>query len=570
MKRYKITWLKFRTDEPITYIISALLILACVSCKDTLTEKPGSYYMKDNFFVSNEKVELALRGVYDVLAKQAHYGQWEMAMPSSDDTYFITGTTSDNTRRDISHYTINSTNTWISDVWMYKYQGIDRANYLLAGAESMDGYKNGDTKLYSLMAEARFLRALLAFDLVCYFGDVPFKTTYSASYGAAVQPRSDREDIYVAIIEDLNFAKNNLAWATASSSPERVTQGAARALLMRVYLQRAGYSLQMNGQLKCPDDATRKSYFEAVIKEWEAFKSSGTYHDFYDGGYEALFSSFSAGVLNSKESLWEIAFYNSSGGVEDSGVWATWNGPLVDAPGIKSTETGNFMGRANAFFRVVPEWYDFFEDNDKRRDVVICTYKYAWNSSSYMHIKENTNNKNWFPGKWRREWMPIGYKDPNNTDVNYCYLRYADVVLMAAEAYNETDYTTQAWALLNRVRERSEATPVTSTNYASLMKAPKVHDISSFISDADEAGKFRTALYYERGFELAFEGQRKWDLIRWGILGDALKLFNEKCAIADNYPAGKNFVKGKHELFPVPLDEIQANPMLEGKNNPGY
>ena len=105
--------------------------------------------------------------------------------------------------------------------------------------------------------------------------------------------------IYDEIISDLTFAKNNLDWATASSSPERVTQGAARALLMRVYLQRAGYSLQSNGQLQRPEDSKRMEYFDAVIKEWEAFEKKG-YHDFYDGGYEALFKSYSQGVLNNK------------------------------------------------------------------------------------------------------------------------------------------------------------------------------------------------------------------------------------------------------------------------------
>lgn len=543
-------------------------MLTCVSCEDTLTENPDSYYMKDNFFVSNEKVELALRGVYDVFAKLGHYGQWEMAMPTSDDMYFVSGTTTDNTRRDISHYLLSSTNTWISDIWMYKYQGIDRANYLLAGAESMDGYREGDTQLLAFMAEARFLRALLAFDLVCYFGDVPFKTTYSASYADAVLPRTNREDIYDVIIDDLTFAKENLSWATATSSPERVTQGAARALLMRVYLQRAGYSLQMNGQLTRPDDAKRTTYFEAALQEWQAFQTQGRYHDFYAGGYEALFKSFSAGILNSKESLFEVAFYNIGNQSEDSGVWGTWNGPLVEVPGSNS----GFMGRANAFFRAVPAWLDFFEAADQRRDVVVCTYKYNWDKGLYNHVKVNTNNRNYYPGKWRREWMPLGFRDPNNTDVNYCYLRYADVVLMAAEAYNETGNTAQAWTLLNSVRERSGATAITSANYASLLKAPKVYDLN-FINDSDDAGKFRTALYYERGFELAFEGQRKWDLIRWGFLKEVLQLFYDNSPTNEHkkdYPAGVNFIKGKNELFPIPLDEIQANPMLEGKNNPGY
>ena len=175
---------------------------------------------------------------------------------------------------------------------------------------------------------------------------------------------------------------------------------------------------------------------------------------------------------------------------------------------------------------------------------------------------------------------------------------------MAAEAYNEINDTPKAWELLNDVRARAHATEINSSNYASLMKAPKVYDLP-FISDGDEAGKFRTALYWERAFETAYEGQRKFDLIRWGVLGHALRasqtyiegweeganLFKdvdkngkptkleegESPAVWDpvvwatqNYVAGHNFVDGKHELLPIPLAEIQSNAQLNGENNPGY
>lgn len=558
------------------YIFSLSVLLFFTACEDQLTENPDSYYKKENYFVSVSNVNMAIVGIYDSFGKLNHYGQFEMAMPCSDDTYYIQGTGTDNTRRDIAHYTIKSNNTWVYNVWMYKYQGIDRANFAIDGIQTMKEYQEGDPQLLKYLAEARFLRAFLAFDLVKYWGDVPFKTTFSSNYADAYQPRRDREEIYDEIINDLNYAKEHLDWADASSSPERATQGAARALLMRVYLQRAGYSLKMDGQLTRPDDATRQKYFTAVTKEWEAFQQNG-YHDFYTDGFLELFKSFSAGTLNSKESLFEIAFYNPSGDAEDSGMWGTYNGPLVEAPGVKPTETSNYMGRANAFFRVVPEWKDFFEDNDERRDVMVCTYKYVWNKDEYKHVlTNNKNTKDWYPGKWRREWMPLGYKNPNNVDVNYCALRYADVVLMAAEAYNELDDPTTAWNLINSVRTRSGATAITSANYADFYKAPKVYDLP-FIDDNSEAGKIRTALYWERGFELAFEGQRKYDLIRWGVLFEALNLFGTNAnkqvnpkTEKDLYPAYKNFVKGKHELFPIPLDEIQINPQLGGKNNPGY
>lgn len=554
------------------YLLCALSVLGFTSCDDLLTEKPDSSYKEEDFFTSEGNAQMAIYGIYNSLATPDHYGQDEMAMPASDDTYYINGTGTDNTRRDIAHYMVKNTNTWIQSLWVLKYQGIDRASYAIHGIENMAGYKE-NKKLIAMAAEARFLRAFLSFDLVKYWGDVPYKTTYTSGREDAFQGRVSREVIYDEIINDLTFAKNNLEWADGSSSPERATQGAARALLMRVYLQRAGYSLQMDGKVTRPDDAKRKEYFEAVIEEWKAFQAN-PYHDFYKDGYESLFKGFSKGVLNNTESLWEIAFFSPDGSKGGSGVWGTYNGPAVAAPGIKPTETGACMGRANAFFRVVPEWKNFFEDQDERRDVMVCTYQYKWDAKNYNHkLTENKNGKDWYPGKWRREWMPIGYKDPNNTDVNYCVLRYADVVLMAAEAYNETNNTPEAWRLLNTVRARANATPITSANYASLLKAPKVLDLP-FISDADEAGKFRTALYWERAFELAFEGQRKYDLLRWGILKEALVLMGNTTSVNkvanQPYPAYKNFVTGKHELFPIPLSELQSNPLLEGKNNPQY
>lgn len=551
------------------YKFFALCALIAVASACDLTEKPSSFYEKDTYFDSYTKAKMAVMGVYDAICTTNHYGQYEMALPSSDDTYYINGTASDGTRRDISHYTVTSTNKWLAEIWRLKYSAIDRASFAIAGIEGMGEY-NESAELKALVGEAKFLRAFLAFDLIKYWGDVPFKTNYSSGYDDAFQPRASREDIYDAIIEDLTFAKANLK-SGAGLSPETPSKGAAHALMMRVLLQRAGYSLQMDGTMTCPDAETRKSYYNAVITEWTEMEKEG-YHGFYEGGYVDLFKSYSGLILNSKESLWEMPFEPQGENYADNeGKWATWNGPLVDAPGDGS-DNANFMGRANAFFRVMPAWKNFFEDSDVRRDVMVCSYQLKWDAATVNHTKKNqSNEKNWYPGKWRREWMPLGYVDPNNTGVNFCPLRYADAVLMAAEAYNETGNQAKAWELINMVRERAGATPITSGNYASLMKAPKVYDLP-FINDSDEQGKVRTALYWERGFELAFEGQRKYDLVRWNVLGDALVLFQSKMSskIKDLYVAGTNFVKGKHELFPIPLTELQANPNLNNQQNPGY
>ena len=592
----------------LVYVLGALLSMGVVSCD--LTEKPTSFYEMDTYFTTADKAKMAVIGIYDCLAAEGSYGQYVMPFASSDDMYMVRGTaTGDGTRRDISHYALTSSNTWVASVWNYIYEGIDRANTAIAGIEKMPGYENSD-ELKELVAQARFLRAFLAFDLVRYWGDVPFKTTSTGSFGDTAQPRTEREKIYDQIIIDLDFAKIHLKPGNEVASSEVPCRGAARALLMRVYLQRAGYSLDRTTRtLTRPDDATRKNYFDAVIEEWKAFGTEG-YHNFYGAGYEELFKNYSKLVLNNQESLWEIAFEPNNGQKDNAGYWATYNGPLVDAPDAGSGAANqNFFGRANAFFIVLPYWGDFYDDNDVRRDVNFVDYVYRWVKKDKAQVKmsvcqEISKNMYRYPGKWRREWMAPGFVDPNHTGVNYCPLRYADVVLMAAEAYNEINDTPKAWELLNDVRARAHATEINSSNYASLMKAPKVYDLP-FISDGDEAGKFRTALYWERAFETAYEGQRKFDLIRWGVLGDALRaaqtyiegweeganLFKdvdkngkptkleegESPAVWDpvvwatqNYVAGHNFVDGKHELLPIPSAEIQSNAQLNGENNPGY
>ena len=592
----------------LVYVLGALLSMGVVSCD--LTEKPTSFYEMDTYFTTADKAKMAVIGIYDCLAAEGSYGQYVMPFASSDDMYMVRGTaTGDGTRRDISHYALTSSNTWVASVWNYIYEGIDRANTAIAGIEKMPDYENSD-ELKELVAQARFLRAFLAFDLVRYWGDVPFKTTSTGSFGDTAQPRTEREKIYDQIIIDLDFAKIHLKPGNEVASSEVPCRGAARALLMRVYLQRAGYSLDRTTRtLTRPDDATRKNYFDAVIEEWKAFGTEG-YHNFYGAGYEELFKNYSKLVLNNQESLWEIAFEPNNGQKDNAGYWATYNGPLVDAPDAGSGAANqNFFGRDNAFFIVLPYWGDFYDDNDVRRDVNFVDYVYRWVKKDKAQVKmsvcqEISKNMYRYPGKWRREWMAPGFVDPNHTGVNYCPLRYADVVLMAAEAYNEINDTPKAWELLNDVRARAHATEINSSNYASLMKAPKVYDLP-FISDGDEAGKFRTALYWERAFETAYEGQRKFDLIRWGVLGDALRaaqtyiegweeganLFKdvdkngkptkleegESPAVWDpvvwatqNYVAGHNFVDGKHELLPIPLAEIQSNAQLNGENNPGY
>jgi hypothetical protein len=422
----------------------------------------------------------------------------------------------------------------------------------------MKEYAEGDEEVLRIEGEALFLRALLYFDLVRYWGDVPFKTeqtTFETSY----LPRTDKKIILDQIVADLNKSKTLLKWATAGTNTERATQGAARALLMRVYLHRAGYSLDSEtAQYVIEDDATRQEYFQLVIDEYQAFQDNG-FHGFSADGYEQLWMNYCENKVDPKESIFEIAFFTPDGEKGTAGTWATYIGPIINSS-YKS-------GRANGFFRVIPEWLGYYAAGDVRRDLNMCNFDIDANGNQVLK-----NNKTYYPGKWRRYWVKDMPKDPNNTDVNYVFLRYPDVLLMAAEAYNEKGNAGEAINLINQVRARATAPQWDETavggKYTDLFKAPQVPDLS-YIDDSDMKGKVRTALYWERGFELCYEGTRKYDLIRWGILADAIQL-HKNTRFGAGYAAPKNFQKFKHELLPIPLNEMQINAKLEDTNNPGY
>ena len=547
-----------KTKYNILFVLCAVVTFTLTSCTDLLNEKPVSYYATENFFTNPANVNLAILGIYDTMERLTSYGSNEISMSTSDDMYIVSGTNNDNGARDISHYNVTATNSNLTTVWNDKYQGIDRANFAIDNIQKMSKANAKDSALLTRYeGEARFLRALLSYDLVKYWGDVPYKTNSTASIGDAYIGRVDRELIYDQIVSDLNLAKTQLPWASDMSvkTPERASSGAARALLMRVLLSRAGYRLNLDGTLTRPDDEKRTAYFNAIIDEYNAFLVNGKHGLF--SSYYTFFKNNSAGILDTKESLFEIAFFTANGGPDNAGFWGTYIGPSTDA---KSP-----FGRANAFMRVVPEWDKYYEATDIRRITNIA--KFSINATGDSIPVAATNS--WYPGKWRRSWTTGTAKDPNDTDINYCLMRYADVLLMVAEALNEVGRTSEAIFTLNLVRARSKVTLLSAdfSNYATIYKSPKVKNIT-YIDDSNDQGKFRTVLYWERGFELCYEGTRKCDLIRWGILDAAIK--NTTTQLGSGYAAKSNFVSGKNELFPIPQNEMDVNPKLFQKNNNGY
>ncbi|MCT4672753.1 MAG: RagB/SusD family nutrient uptake outer membrane protein [Prolixibacteraceae bacterium] len=521
------------------------------SCESILDIEPDSYYIKDKFFKNTDQAEMSVKGIYDVFSNTYTYSHLlSMNYPLDTDISFMKGAKMTSDNRLIAHYGVTPTTSYIEKTWGLLYRGVEYANVAIEGVTTMKEYNEGDeetkTRLRQLEAEAKFLRAFIYFDLVRLWGDVPLKVTATVSSDDYRIARTDRDLVYEQILKDLYEAKTLLGESTNYQN-DRVSQGAIRGYIVRALLYRGSYYLASDGQMK--RSPKYKEYLKQAAIEAKEMITRGHY-DLYDD-YQQLFKNLAEFKQDSKENIFEIAFFNASNGKEDSGFVGTWNSPLVKA--------GKY-GRANAYVQVIPDFREEFEGLDQRKEVSVANFTIDAAGEKQTIGK----GKPFYPGKWRRDWIAEDAKDPNNTSVNWCMLRYSDVLLMFAEAVNEVRDELpngvtlhDAFEAINKVRKR-----------AGVVDLPETLNFN----------EFQEAIRQERKLELCFEGWRKFDLVRWNELGQKLKdtyeSMNTKYPSSNSignqigYIAGKNFVNNKHELLPIPQRERSENNLLT--QNPGY
>ncbi|MBB5437742.1 hypothetical protein HDC92_001416 [Pedobacter sp. AK017] len=532
-------------------VASAILVMP-TSCKKWLEEKPTSYYAADTFFKDANEAKMAVLGIYESMSNNNTYGFYmSLVFDIDSDIAQMDGTGLSNDPRVAAHYAMTPVHIYVAACWQLLYKGIDRANLVIERIPEMDLYKNGTDAqkkdLARLLAEAKFLRGQYYFDLIRLFGDVPMKLKPTAATDNLQLPRTDRELVYDQVFKDMNEAIPDLPWASQKPVDERISKGAAKGMLARAALYRAGYSLRANELMERP--AKYKDYYAITLKETKEVMESGEH--ILNSSYEQIFRNHCKLILEPKESMYEVALYNLDGGLANSGVIGTWNAPVA--------ADKNPYGRANSFYKTTALFQKSYATGDLRRDVAVGTYQLDVNAAKIEFT--GTNDSKWAPGKWRRDWQNTGPKDLNNTDINWTLLRYSDILLMRAEAENEINEgpNSDAYLAVNMVRRRGFGKPLTTVNAAVDLPAGLNKDT------------FLAKLQTERAYELCFEGTRKSDLIRWNILGPSLRAAQAALKVyraAYPYVAGTNFVDNKHELYPIPQGERDLNPKLS--QNPKY
>lgn len=478
-----------------------LLLLSQLGCRDYLDVEPEFALDAESYFNAPQDYELALIGAYDLL--QGSFVSYWIGEIASDNA--IAGgesVTDTEGLHQIEAMTHNAVNLELRSLFRWNYTGIARVNYLMENRDKIDfDGKEG------IVAEARFLRAYYYFDLVKFFGGVPLVIDKRLGSDEVTQiDRSSAAEVYDQIEADLNLAIADLPWNQPVKG--RVTKGSALGLLGKVQLYRGKHA-----------------------------EAASTLDQLITSGPHALVSDFASLWLaaneNNSETVFDIEYSNQEGGSYGCLICLEGNA----APGFQGIRQydGPFYGDGNSYNLPTQDLYDSFDPADPRRDVTVLDLDAfianQSNPGSINYAEGAGGHTGFYNNKYIKRLSEIGLPDNDLTSpLNYKVIRYADVLLMAAEAHIRTGNEAQALNYINQVRNR--------------VGLPDLQSSGAQLEDD---------LWKERRAELSGEGHHFFDLVRSGRAANEIT----------------GFVPGKHELFPIPQVEID----LAGGNwtqNPGY
>lgn len=571
--------------KTIKTVLFSLLVAGSVSSCDFLEKDPYKI-VPENYFQDEDEVINSLTGVYSTLATGSFYGNTYMNLVAGDDlTYYGGGTKRISTTGLICNNATTADGSVLS-LWQALYTGIDRANFLLEQIDRVEDMSNENRQRYK--AEARFLRAFYYFNLVECWGDVPFKTVSTQSVTNLNIPRTDKQEIYDFIISEMaDAAETGLKSASdLAYKPGRISQSTAWGILARVYLFRAGEHYREG---RNATQAEKKDYFERASFYAQKVMTAGhkLAANYWDPFIDMCSDKYNT---TANESIWEAEFAgNNTSDTQAEGRIGNIIGLAGPDLSSKSDVTGaKDPGYGYAFIYSTPKLYNLYVNNgDTKRfnwSIAPFEYKeaggkntgvthrefeqgklaevmsqYGQQRGTYQYADDTekttaTKNFSRMCGKYRREYE-ADKKDKNYTSINFPILRYADVLLMIAEAENEANNgpTTLAYQCMKEVRER-----------AGLNELPDMTQ-----------EEFRQTVKDERAMELCFEYTRRFDLIRWGEYVKNMRALVTEAQSGNNWTQGPTNVytyfniSSTYNYFPIPDAEMSVNKDIT-QNNPGW
>jgi hypothetical protein len=490
--------------KKIIYILFVFAGFAAISsCKNALDAPAKSTLDESVIFSTPGLAEGAIAGVLQSFGETNSYrGRFLVYYGVNNDTevYNSLKATGDDKAR-LSNYNCNVNNSQMNtldNAYAKFYEGIERANLAIRGIRTY-GKIESNPQMAQILGQILTLRAVVYNDLIKGWGDVPARFE-PVSTETSYLPRSDRDVIYKQLLADLNEAAGYLPWPNENSSTtsvEKVNKAFAKGLRARLALAAGGYSQRLDGTVKLSADPelSHEKMYAIAKKECLEIIASGKLKLL---GYEEIFRKLNeetgaAGL----ESMWEIPFSEGRGRV------------IFDL-GVKHAKTDQYTGQNKGGTNGPnPIMLYEYEKEDVRRDVSIVPYGWDGGDGTKGAAQVPSSLNALYFGKYRYEWMKRRVTSTNDDGLNWMYMRYADVVLMAAESVNDIDGPSVAAPYLKMIRDRAYPTaPAKVTAFMTTATASKA--------------AFFDAIVNERALEFTGEMLRKADLIRWNLLDTKL------------------------------------------------
>ena len=502
--------------------------LLFVSCAD-LDQTSISSIDKDNFYQSREDIQTAINGIHQEFTVDGFYGMFNNQSVYINDLqtdYVKAGAQTNSAHiRELSNFAVQPTNLFVGYAWEEHFTAINRANVVIDKVTDASWLDEQSKQNY--IGEARFLRALMYFNLVRYFGGVPIVLHDGEGEGAT---RNTIDEVFAQIVEDFTAAES--LPANYSTRDSKASSLAASALLSKVYLE---WAQTITDQSK----ANSKAFYQKAIAYADKVISSGKYKLL-----DKFIDNWSVDKKNGPEHIFSIEHDRSvNGNVSGHCVFAT-----------------NWSNSEPVLLATSDRYYEQTDPKDQRRDG-------SWAKRLY---NPNTGTDFEFDiPRFRKYIDSLNYAKPESSgnaagqSTNTTVIRYAEVLLIKAEAENELNGPTDAaYDAINQVRRRAYWSP-----YNNVQNTPS--DGSDLELSGLSQNEFREKLREERRLEFVLEGHRWFDLKRWHILVKYVKAHTpSNDEVSGTKTTKVQNVSKKNYYLPLPQDQIILNPNLE--QNWGY
>lgn len=540
--------------KALTYSALALATLSLSSCNDWLTEETPGTTKVSEFFTSLSTAEAVVNAAYVPLTWEfgtTYYPEWYFGDIVSDDALKGGQDINDGADlRELENFKANSDNEILLGYYRAQWQGIQRANLAIdeipttrietEGTEAEKQAKYRDRYL----GEAYFLRGFYYFRLARMFGGMPLIDYVIKSSNQWAQKRATMDETLNFAIDDFKRAEN-LLWEKDKYSNEelgRATKGAAQAMLLKANLYRADYLRNAGNETEA------QKYFAEAAKWGKEVIQSRQY-----SLWPNYLDNFRLANENGRESVFEIQYTEEA--TSDYGGEGYTRGTMTTI--LQRSRSSAFGEAGWGYNRPTQNLYNEYEAGDARRDetILVPTDEQIETPAQEIYCGDRMLNRKYAMYNDGANGGIYKLAHATRSPKNNIQIRYADVLLMYAEACCESGDLPSAKTALKEVRDR-----------AGLSQFPYTAVIQGrTITFNDNQDDLRKAIRHERRVELAMEGHRWFDITRWGIAKETM----------DTYMAGETkeakelygtFQKGKHELFPIPSKEIDLSGIEQNPN----